>query len=287
MKRSILTTAAVFTALFFVAAVANADKFYFVGYGCFDDPNHWYDACIDGSPLNDIPGADDRAIICSTAWCYLDADITVDTINVQGLLNIGPCCTLTLENNNDNLGGGVGNDHSWIDGEVYLKSNGACCATMVFMGNDHVLGTNAPGSIIGTDSCCEIVLDNDNLDLTIDITIRGALTIKESNTPRANTGFVNDGMIHANVDGVLEVDVDAIGYSTGPWCVSDDPDAVLRISSPSAAKHDGDVCVSNGTLDVDRTFTTAGSLCFTGGTIEVAPTITFSVDGGGSCDCCW
>jgi phage baseplate assembly protein gpV len=289
MKRSILTTAAVFTALFFVAAVANADKFYFVGYGCFDDPNHWYDACIDGSPLNDIPGADDRAIICSTAWCYLDADITVDTINVQGLLNIGPCCTLTLENDNDNLGGGAGNDHSQIDGEVYLKSNGACCAALVFMGNDHVLGTNAPGSIIGTDSCCEIVLDSDNLDLISNITIRGALTITQSGG-RSNTGFENDGEVHADTAGMLKIAENLIGDSSGLWCVSNS-NATLKIDAPSAGAHSGNVCVSAGTLHICDTFTTTGCLNFTGGMIVVDIGETFSATcTAPSTDpntCCW
>lgn len=275
MKRTILTTAAICAALL-LASGANATTYYFhwdsVGSQNFDDANNWYtDGCSSPSTPGAVPTGNDRAVICSGQICNVTASAGVDTVEVCGTLNIQAGYTLAMDNGSTS--------NSVVDGTINLLGSGS---TLSFTSANH--SVSGDGAIDGRHDSAVIAIAS-GYTLTSEITIQGNCQIVP--VSGSSTIFINDGIVHANNAGTLEVAPDSIGDSSGAWCVSTSASAVLKISTGSAAKHDGDICVSNGTLDINNTFTTAGSLCFAGGTIDVANGVTLSADGDGSCDCCW
>jgi hypothetical protein len=248
------------------------------GSGNANDPNNWYtDNCEEHSAQDgQVPGVDDRGVICSGQTCYVTTNTTWDTANIQGTLNIQPGYTLTLQNDNNNLGHGAGNDHSVVDGTVNLQASGTY-GVLAFEENDHELAGS--GSIIGADDNCQIMLGNDYLDLTSSITIRGALAIVESGS-QTDTSFINNGTVSANLaSGTLELAVDYLDdgtCSTGNWTVSASS-AVLQFGVGSTLLS-GNFSISNGTLDIDADVWTEGDMSFTGGTIDVADGASFKVN---------
>jgi hypothetical protein len=260
----------------------DAKVYYFYasgGSGPANDPNYWYtDSCAVHTVRDDrVPGPDDRVVICSGQTCNVTEDTAWDTVDVDGTLNVQTGYMLTLQNDDDNLGGGIGSDNSNVDGTISLAGSGS---TLSFTSDHNVSGS---GSIVGQSNTAVIEIA-DNQTLTNTAAIEGPCQIVPA--PCAvDTTFVNNGVVCANAAGTLEIAPDSIGVSSGDWCVSTSANAIMHINAPSAGMHSGDICVSNGTLIIDNDFTTSGSLCFTGGTIIIANGVTFSAAGGGSCTC--
>jgi hypothetical protein len=267
MKRTLLTTAA-FIAVLLIGANAQADNTFNNASG-----NDW------NTPANwdqgHVPTAAENAVIPLGETCNVNiATAVADTIEVYGTLNIQSDCTLTLDN--------TSSSGSVIDGTVNLEwttGSPATYGTLAFTTNDHTLSySSSAGSIIGAGSECLITLGSDNLDLTSNVTISGALAITESGT-RTSTSFINDGLVSADLaNGTLELAVDALDdgtCSTGDWevCASG---ATLQFSVGSV-KLSGDFYVSDGTLDLDANVSTEGRPRFSGGTID-ATGVTFGLN---------
>jgi hypothetical protein len=284
MKKTIFTTAAVLAALAFVGS-ANAATYYFYvdedgTPGNWNVAANWFDDnCETHTSAGAVPTASDRAVICSGQVCNVDAvdnTTTVDTLDVQGTLNIAPNDTLTVQNNDDNGTGGAGDNHSVVDGTLNLEKEDAEPPTtfgkLSFTINDHQI--TGSGSIVGAHDSCQILLSSNNLDLTSSVTISGALAITSG---ASTTSFVNSspGLVYANANGTLEISPDSIGDSSGSWQVGNDPGAMLWINASSAATHDGSVTVGAGELNIDYTFRTTGHYTQTGGELDVASGVTF------------
>jgi hypothetical protein len=245
--------------------------------GAASNSNNWYtDSCECLLTQDGVPGANDRAVICSGQTCNVTANTTWDTVDVRddATLNIGASYTLTLQNNDNNLGGGAGNDHSLVeeDAAINLLASGGQYGTLAFTDNDHNLGhSNIPGSVIGADHGCQITLGSDYLDLTSSITISGALTITESGGGSTDTRFINDHEVEADLaSGTLELDVDYLDdgtCSTGDWKVS--ASSATLLFSVGSTQLSGDFNISNsGTLDIDSTVHTEGDLIFGTGVLD-------------------
>jgi hypothetical protein len=250
--------------------------------GSASNSSYWYtDSCaVHTVRDNRVPGPDDRVVICSGQECDVAADTTWDTVDVDGQLDIASNVTLTLQNDDDNLGGGIGSDNSNVDGTINLLGGGS---TLSFTSDHSVSGS---GSIVGYSNTAVIEIA-DSQTLTNTAAIEGPCRIIPATFPcgASGTTFVNNGAVCANAAGTLEVAPDSIGVSSGDWCVSTSASAIMWINASSAGTHSGNVCVSNGTFDIDYDFSTSGSLCFTAGMISTANGVTFSAAGGGSCTC--
>jgi len=235
MKRTILTTAAVFAALFFVAS-ANAATYYFTDHDSDQDwhnSNNWFTDCLETS-AGSIPGTNDRAVICPGAICDLTASDEVESIEVDGTLNIQPGTTLTLNN-------GSSSD-SVVDGTVALEASGTYGKLALKTANHTFTGS---GTIAGGNVGCQITLDTNNQVLTNSVTISGALAITKSGSP-TGTSFVNSGKVRANTAGTLDIQVESSG--SGEWR-AEATNAILQFQvSPSSLA--GPFYLSYGKLKV-------------------------------------
>ena len=216
--------------------------------------------------------------------CTLTADCTVDVLIILpgGTLRTG-AHTLTVTQSSGlvifpsgNLfaqpGGALrltGGGTPKIDGVIFLWG------TLEIADNDVTLKGDGwiTGEIAGA-----LVLINDALTLTNQITIDGVLQITEPAGGAANTAFVNNGTVRANASGTLEISIDSLGISAGRWEVGTNSSAVLKLNHGSSVRtHSGDFTVADGaTLDVNETVTTTGDLTFTSGTLRVAAGESFT-----------
>jgi hypothetical protein len=238
--------------------------FYVDGGGArnWDDPNHWYtDSCATHTAQASVPCS--RAVICAGQECDVNSGAAAETVEVYGTLNIKHDQILTLNNGSS--------ADSEIDGTVNLEASGGQYGRLLFLENDHTLGhSGTPGSIIGADHGCQIMLGSDNLDLTSQVTISGALAIVEL-CALTDTRFINDHEVEADLaSGTLELDVDYLDdgtCSTGDWKVS--ASSATLLFSVGSTQLSGDFNISNsGTLDIDSTVHTEGDLIFGTGVLD-------------------
>lgn len=270
MKRSILTIAAVFAALLLASGTSAATKYFYHTELTAQawSSAYWRSLPDGGGSPTSAPGTSDRAVI--EADCLLTSSTEVESIKVElsKELTIQPSQTLTLNN-------GSSSD-SDVDGTITLGASSPNYGNLAFKTSDHELTGN--GSIDGQGNDCTITLDTDGQVLTNNITISGALQIKESGDPNnITTSFVNDteGLVHADIEGTLAItDIDSLGSPTGDWRVSTYEDATLNINV-ACMTMSGNFYVDTGTLDIDADVGTDGDLSFTSGTIDVANGVSF------------
>jgi hypothetical protein len=270
MKSRILTTAAIFAALMFVANVSAADKYYYHGQGT---PQPWsYDSsqgtCYWFSDAGHTtqttkPSSSDVALIESN--CYVDEDANCVSFAVSSskylILENGSGTGYTLRV--------FGSGTSTIDpnATVQLTQSGS---VLQFLDSHTVSGD---GKIEGSDPSAEIQIGNAATarTLTSTTTIEGTLKIEPGDNATATMTFFNNGTVKANgtEDGdVLDVNPDVLGGS-GKWWVTTDPDAELQFTKGSTSLT-GEFEVNNGTLDVLDNVETTDDLTFDGGEIHVA-----------------
>jgi hypothetical protein len=267
MKRTILTTAAFAAVILLVPAASaqNPGDYRSVGSGDWDTVGTWQ--YWDGDSW-ETPGSAPSASTFVTIQTGHDIDIDTSpeyadhiTVEAGAQLDIEAGRTLTLDGSDRSV--------SSVVGTINLEGSGA---KLIFTTNDQTLVGG--GSIDGQNDGAAIEMAT-STTLTNTTTITGNLQI----TPisgASSTTFINNGVVHANNAGTLEVHPNEIGVSSGVWQVSSSVDAILWIRAASAGSHGGSINVFRGTLDVDYNFTTTGNLTFTGQTIDVVDGVTLS-----------
>jgi len=163
-----------------------------------------------------VPGADDRAVIPSGKICNVDSDTTVDTIEIEdtATLNVEADVTLTLEDDDDNVSGqGLGPsmpgtpvpDHSIIDGTLNLGDSSNGGATLEFTTKSHrfdgdglVFGFGDAEIDIAADIAFFNRLDKDGKGVAGRLSITG-LTGGTENGKLINGGIVGGGAAGAIV----------------------------------------------------------------------------------------
>jgi hypothetical protein len=206
--------------------------------------------------------ADDDCYTVSGVWT-ITGKVSKECVNVTstGTIIITPTGTLCL--------GGGGKSTSTIDGEIRLSGTLKITADHTLVGS---------GSVDGQANSAAIEVTGGKT-LTSTTTIEGNLQITEPSGGAASTTFVNGsgGVVRANnASGTLEINVDSLGVSAGDWECSASSGSLKLNYGISAGTHSGDVTVSDGTLDVDESFTTTGDLTLSeGAAIDVAAGETF------------
>lgn len=141
------------------------------------------------------------------------------------------------------------------------------------------LTISGTGELYGGSTTAEIQIA-DTKTLTSEITIEGALKIKEVTPATESATFINNGLVDANINGTLEVATDTISDDTGRRWSLDDDDARLLFSADATGNNKlvGNFDIDAGTLDIDANITTSGTLdqaASTTSTIDVAAGKTF------------
>jgi hypothetical protein len=140
------------------------------------------------------PTAADRAYIPSGLTCTVDTTAaTADTLQVDGTLNIAAGMVLTLENDDD-IVGGAGADNSAVDGDIALQGTNSALRLSVA---DHTFAGS--GTLRGEADAAKIQILG-GLTFTSEILIQGQLTVEK----RSGTGsptFDNQFRVWSNVDG--------------------------------------------------------------------------------------
>jgi hypothetical protein len=219
------------------------------------------------------PTAADRAYIPSGLTCTVDTTAaTADTLQVDGTLNIAAGMVLTLENDDD-IVGGAGADNSAVDGDIALQGTSSALRLSVA---DHTFAGS--GTLRGEADAAKIQILG-GLTFTSEILIKGQLTVEK----RSGTGsptFDNQFQVWSNVDGgtitlgsnLLLADVDD-DPSDFEWRVGDSSggfDAAMRFLK------------SNGSLNGDFKVEQAGSQLImsetSGAEVDVATTGILEMD---------
>lgn len=251
-----------------VAALApdvQADQYFCAGTdNTWNDGSNWKSNALCQGADAGVPTAADKVTILSGKTCNVDVSAAVaDHIVVESTatLQINTGNTLTLDGNGNS---GV----STITGTVKLEGSSS---TLAIVDNNQTF--EGTGQIIGGDNGARITISAFE-ELTNETTIEGKLAIVPATAGQEST-FTNEGTVHANVSGTLHVNTKFVGDSSGAdrWKVSSSTSAILRFNPTDTTipTIDGDLVVSNGTLDVDnKGFLTHGDLSMTGGTIDVA-----------------
>lgn len=216
------------------------------------------------SAEEDIPDSDDHAIIPSGKTCDVDAHADAQGLGVSGTLHIASGTTLTLH-------GVAGNVLVNVPGAGTINLEGSS-SVLEFLDDGLIVAEGEAGKIVGQHNDAKILLDNDTT-LTNKVDIEGHLQITEA--AGENATFVNEGTVHANSNGTLYINTDAVedtGLVEFRWKVSTNSSAVLKLEPTNVTPPTlgGNFRVENGTLDIQATVNTTGDLSQTGGTISVA-----------------
>jgi hypothetical protein len=167
---------------------------------------------------NGVPTHDDRVVIPSGETCNVVAngatvEFTIDTMEVDGVLNIDDGITLILENDDDNVaGGGLGPsspDDTTIDGIVNVgaSSGGTLFVKMLWPTlAEHVFGGD--GTLRGFDDSVIRILGGDVFTSLLGASgangIMGSFTIDTGSSATAT--FNNEGRIVADNNGLIVLD---------------------------------------------------------------------------------
>jgi len=211
------------------ACAAQADVITFKG----TVSNRWHDPL--NWDLNEVPDADDRAVIEQGEDCVIDGtDATVQTIEVQqgATLTVNPSRTMTLVNkviDAQPLGGGsIGDtlvDSSIaVDGRLYLMHN----ATLKIEERGHTFA--GAGVINGFISTVEIVVD-ENLTLVNELAgveggMKGSFTMRAVDTDDQDqtispATFINKGIVESDDKAmILETTIEIADIQGAEWRVA-------------------------------------------------------------------
>lgn len=233
-----------------------------------------------------VPGAGDRIVIPSTKTCTVTADATVDTMDVEGTLDIEPGVTLTLENDNHNdcPGGGTpghqcGPDDSEVSGAVQLFLDDDEGGVLFFDAEDHVV--SGTGSIWGQSADhCFIQIEGD-LVLTNQLAtalkgIRGSLTI-DGLSGSTDGMLINEGIVEAESIIVVNAVIDDIEGAL--WITGCKDTMHFKQGSTDLegdfTEDDNDFLGGPGTFRFDLDIKTCGAYRRSGGAIDVATDVVF------------
>jgi hypothetical protein len=298
MKRTILTSAAICTALLVLSPAALAE-YTWNGSTSEDwsNPSNWDKTNGDtGYPdsrsaivtIVEVYGGYDPGLDCdpnvgqlsiiSAGWLQTNTHtLTVDTsgeptgrlvIDSTSILDIEPWGTVDLDD---------GTDHQ-IAGEIWIWPR----AELHFGSNASVSPYNSTyGEIEGWDNEYALITVASGKTLTNHIQITGAMQIQASGAT-----FVNDGIVEANHS---DTDNDKLTCYSGTFAGNGDAHGTYKVSDPNstlwfftgitdATDLESNFEVTAGTLDIDTDVWTSGDLTFTGGTIDVAAGASFAVN---------
>jgi hypothetical protein len=234
-----------------VAAAANAtDRTFNVASGNWNVASNW-------SPNDDYPRDGDKSIIPNGKTCTVNiSNARADAVEVQsgGVLIIAGSQLLELDSAS-----------SVADAQgVQLAGSGSvlkASGSFTFSG---------AGSIQGQHDAAEIEIAA-GFTLTSTTTFEGQFQIQGlvPTGPGTNGSFVNNGTVHANVDGgtLLVVSTTVLAAGTGNWVV-DVSNATLEFDAGSACGTEiGDLTFDDGfvKIDADVTF---DNFHWDGGTIQ-------------------
>lgn len=209
-----------------VGAGANAGVIEFSGAqnNLWNNVNNWVGGVL--------PGAGDRVVIPAGKTCNLDISTTVDTLEIEGTLNILAGMTLELENDDHNhcTGGPFPScpqrDNHLVDGDGTVNigediANGD--AVLIVVSNDiHVF--SGTGRVAGLHVESELQIDTDvTLVNQLDTDgggIRGSMIIRGLTGGDAPGGILNEGLVEAKGTMVIAENTIIADVTDARWHVS-------------------------------------------------------------------
>lgn len=187
------------------------------GSSKWSNPNNW--------STDAVPTHDDRAVIPTDFHVVIDdGNYTVDTIEIEtnASLTIDPGFTLTLQDDDANLGGGglldpdpcttlTGGDNSIVDGALIIAANNppTDAGTLAIANCNHTF--SGEGYIFGEDELSQITIATNRtlINQLATMGIAGGMTISRSATLR------NEGLVEA--EGVIVIETAIRDVAGADW----------------------------------------------------------------------
>ncbi len=246
--------------------------------GNWDNSNTWQEwTGTSWDNTANVPGQNDRATIQATHTVTITS-LTTDRIRTlimkdgatAGALQINGAGSLTIYHALE-----MENNGSGAETTISLAATGVSTARLTAKSDITIAGTvNVTGDGVNQ-------ITSDTAGDVVTVSASGLLMTRGGDLTVTSADVVMNGTVTPSANETITFSGGINSGSSGNWELSA-AGSTIRINTTSGVNivsSAGHILISNGTLDIDKSFTFAGGLKQTGGTIDVAAGATFKATG--------